>query len=291
MTGRARAAIDWTRMAEPQSDQYDTQRVQALTAPRAAPVPRPVARAGPRSPRPGWVRYRDTPEMGPPRFDHAPLDHPNLGQAVGYLRCWPAGYAQFAALIDTVHPCLDAQLRPEYRAISTGSSSYADPRRLGTVWVTVDHPVGCAQGLVRELARQKLYALGIGPAQARRLIANNPAAVYPSPIHRQPAQPLTALFHEDYALLYVTELDICMLTLEHEWRRQDEILQLLLRNVVRLEAYHAVVMRHIVPDGEGALFFAALHTWAGQAIMQAHRLLDANGYELHPVRQLRPEVL
>lgn len=277
-------AIDWSRMAEPQADQYDAQVVRALLAAGSRQQKgRPAAGEPTICEGQIALRYRDIPAMSPPHFSWAPLDHPNLTAATDYLRRWSAGYAQFVALIDTVHPCLDPKIRPEYQEISTGSSSYSSETWFGTVCVTVDHPIGCAQGLVRELAHQKLHALGISPTRAERLIANNPEVHYPNPIHPGLSQPLPALLHTIYPLLYVTELDVQMLLRESDKRRRDQILQLLLRNLVRLEASHAALIAQVVPDWAGTLFIDALNAWARRVVAQGSGLLDGNGYETHVV--------
>jgi HEXXH motif-containing protein len=279
------SAIDWSRMAEPQEDQYDSKITLALATSGRSPL-----RAEPHVRRATdgchticdgtvAVRYFDQEEMAPPHFELAPQDHPNLSSAVEYLRRWPAAYEQFKTLIDTVHPCLDPQITPELRDITVGSSSHSYEKWFGAVFVTVDHHIGCAQALVHEMAHQKLRALGVSLEQAWRLVANDPAELYPSPIKIGQRRPMTAVLHAEYSFIYVTQLDIRMLEAETDEASRDQILQLLMRNVVRMEAGYDTLARNIKTDRAGAAFIEAFLGWAGRVIERGYVLLNENGYE------------
>src|SRR5205085_3552588 len=204
--------IDSSHMAEPQADQYDTQITLALATTTPSPLrPEPhrclpIASGQTICDGRVSVAHIAQTEMAPPHFPPAPLDHPNLAAAIVYLRRWPAAYEQFSTLIDTVHPCLDASIQPEFREVSVGSSSHSYEQWFGTVFLTVDNALGCAQALVHELAHQKLRALGVSFEQAWRLITNDPAVLYPSPIKLGRQRPMTAVLHAEYSFIYVTEL-------------------------------------------------------------------------------------
>jgi hypothetical protein len=278
MSISAAAAIDWGRLATPDDDQYDTRiALTLLTGAGRQPQHTLQRTTDAESICEGRVMvcHLDLPEMSPPHFQLAPLDHPNLRRAVAYLRSWPAIYAQFTALVDTVHPCLDPNIRPAYREISTGSSSHSYADCSGLVCVTVDHPIGAAQGLVRELAHHKLWALGIAPPSA----AAGGAGVSPSEEALPPT--LHNALHAQYALLYVTALDIMMLRAETDIIARDQILQLLLRNVVRLEASCAPLLAQEAANPHAAVFIAAVLNWANHIIKRGYKLLDDNGYETY----------
>lgn len=285
MSGIDLNAIDWSRMAEPQEDQYDTKTTLALATTTGSPLrPAPYVRR----PVDGChticdgqvaVRYLDQPEMSPPHFRLAPFDHPNLLRGVEYLRRWPTAYEQFKALVDSVHPCLNPNIQPQHRDISIGSSSHSYEQYFGAVCVTADNAVGCAQALVHEMAHQKLRALGVSVEQAWRLIANPPTTLYPSPIKIGQQRPMTAVFHAEYSFIYVTELDIRMLEAEHNEMSRHHILQLLMRNVVRMGAGYETLIRYMQTDDAGAIFVEAFLRWAERAIERGYQLLNDNGYE------------
>lgn len=278
-------AIEWSRMAEPQDDGYDTLVTLALAQTTPSPLRSELYTRRPTDGSPTVcdgsvaVRYLDQPEMSPPRYQPAPPDHPNLLKAVEYLRRWPAVYEQFKSLIDTVHPCLDANIKPEHRELIVGSSSHSHEHWFGTLCVTADHAVGCAQGLVHEMAHQKLRALGVSLEQADRLITNDPASLYPSPIRLGRQRPMTAVLHAEYSFIHVTELDIRMLESEDDEETRQQMLQLLMRNVVRMEAGYDTLARHVETDASGSVFIEAFLTWAGSAINRAYTILGGNGYE------------
>lgn len=285
MSGINLDAIDWSRMAEPQVDQYDTDITLGLatTTPsplRPAPyVRRPVDDCHTICDGQVAVRYLDEPEMSPPLFHLAPFAHPNLTRAVEYLRRWPAAYEQFKSLIDTVHPSLDPKIQPQHRDIAVGSSSHSYEQHFGVVCVTVDNAVGCAQALVHEMAHQKLRALGVSVETAWRLITNPTSALYPSPIKIGKLRPMTAVFHAEYSFIYVTELDIRMLAAESDDLSRQHILQLLMRNVVRMEAGYETLKRGLQTDAAGDVFAGAFLHWAKRTIEHGYQLLNENGYE------------
>lgn len=285
MTSVDISAIDWARMAEPQDDQYDTLWTLALATTGGSPL-----RAEPYTRRPSGglptiaggavaVRHLDQQDMAPPRFEPAPADHPNLARAIDYLRRWPAAYAQFQSLIDSVHPAIDSTIPPPLRDLAFGSSSHSHEQWFGTLCVTVDDPIGCAQALVHEMSHQKLRALGVSAESAWRLITNDPAELFPSPIRIGRQRPMTAVLHAEYSFIHVVELDLRMLEGERDPMARDHILQLLMRNVVRMEAGYPTLADNVRTDAHGERFIGAFLQWARRAIERGYDALDANGYE------------
>ncbi|HET8774974.1 MAG TPA: HEXXH motif-containing putative peptide modification protein [Thermoanaerobaculia bacterium] len=277
--------IDWARMAEPQDDQYDTRVTLALATTGGSPLrPEPyVRRSSAGLPTiPGTdvaLRYLDQRELAPPRFALAPPDHPNLPKALAYLRRWPAAYEQFLALIDSVHACVDPTIPPEMRVLASGSCSHSHEQWFGTICVTVDDPIGCAQAFVHEMAHQKLRALGVSVESAWRLVTNDPGELFPSPIRIGVARPMTAVLHAQYSFIYIVELDLRMLAEERDPAIRERMLQLLMRNVVRMEAGHDTLARNVRTDDAGARFLDAFLAWSLRAIEAGYDTLDRNGYE------------
>jgi hypothetical protein len=278
-------AIAWERMAEPQVDQYDTQVTLALATTRGSPLrAEPYVRrsaAGlPTIAGTGVaIRYLDQRELAPPRFALAPPDHPNLVRAVELLRRWPAVYEQFVALVDSVHPCIDPTIPAQLRSMVNGSCSHSHEAWFGTVCVTVDSAIGCAQALVHEMAHQKLRALGVSVESAWRMIVNDPSERYLSPIKIGVPRPMTAVLHAQYSFIYIVELDLRMLAGELDPLQRDRILQLLMRNVVRMEAGYETLARDVRTDAAGARFVEAFLAWARSAIERGYAALNTNGYE------------
>jgi HEXXH motif-containing protein len=161
----------------------------------------------------------------------------------------------------------------------TGSSSPSHEQWFGTVCVTVDDPIGCAQAFVHEMAHQKLRALGVSVESAWRLVRNDPRELYPSPIKIGRQRPMTAVLHAQYSFIYVVELDLRMLAAEPDPMTRHRMLQLLMRNVVRMEAGYETLAANVRTDREGAVFIDAFLAWARRAIAQGYDTLNANGYE------------
>lgn len=273
-------------MAEPQEDQYDTTMTLRLASQTGSPQrPEPYVRrlvAGCPTICDGAVAIRclEQTEMAPPRYPPAAPDHPNLALAAAHLRRWPAAYAQFKGLVDTVHPCLDAEIQPKYRDISVGSSSYSHERWFGTICVTVDHPLGCAQAFVHEMAHQKLRALGVSETAAWRLITNSPAERYPSPLQIRHLVPMTALLHDLYTFLHVTALDICLLRTEPDQENHRLLLDLLMRNAIRVEHGLHTLQSHVRTDAAGARFIDGLMQWGTRSLQAGREILRRHGYDL-----------
>jgi hypothetical protein len=281
--------VDWHRMAEPQLDQYDTDVTLAAATTSGSPLrPEPyVRRSAAGLPTIAGteiaIRALDQLELRPPRFILAPADHPNLGKALCYLRRWPAAYEQFLTLIDSVHPCIDRQLLTDAGSLTDGltGGSYSRSQEwwFGTLCVTVDNAAGCAEAFVRELAHQKLRALGVSQESAWRLVTNSPAELYPTPLSACVARPMTSVLHALYSLLYVVELDLRLIAAEADPAVREHLLRLLRRNVARAESGCQTVARHIRTDAAGAEFTRGLLRWAHRAIERGYLALDGHGFE------------
>jgi hypothetical protein len=278
-------SVDWQRMAEPQLDQYDTRVTLAAATTSGSPLrPEPYVRRSPAGlPTIAGteiaIRALDQLELRPPRFILAPTDHPNLGKALCYLRRWPAAYEQFLTLTDSVHPCIDRQLLTDAGSLTNGSYSRSQEWWFGTLCVTVDSAAGCAEAFVRELAHQKLRALGVSQESAWRLVTNGPAELFPTPLSTCVARPMTSVLHALYSLLYVVELDLRMFAAEADPAVREHLLRVLRRNVARAESGCETVAGHIRTDAAGARFIHGLLHWAHRAIERGYLALDGHGFD------------
>jgi hypothetical protein len=277
------STVDWTRMAVPQSDGYDTRMTLLLATHGRSPLrPAPYRRRsvdGEVAFCDGEVAIRAASGGGPfsRNIIPAPPNHPHLPIGATLLARWPAAYAQFKQLIDTVYPYSDvsqAKLGP----LAFGSSSHAFEHDFGSVLVTVDDPLGLAQALIHEMAHQKLRALGVSLEVADRLITNPPDQQFDSPIRKDRTRPMTAVFHAQHSFIYVTALDLYMLDAEADEEQRDRILMLLARNVPRMQAGYDEVARNITTDAAGGLFMESFMRWSLDVLERGQAALDASGY-------------
>ncbi len=276
-------AVDWSRMAAPQSDGYDTEMTLRL------------ARTGPSPLRPipyqrrsvgdavsfcdGAVAVRPAPVGGLLTDKIVPADvrHPNIPAGGGFLARWPEAYAQFKRLIDTVYPYTNpAQAKLGDKAF--GSSSHSYEKDFGAVHATVDHGLSFAQALIHEMAHQKLRALGVSFESAARLITNPRTQMFASPIRKDRPRPMTAVFHAQYSFIHVTALDLAMLPGARDENERQQILMLLARNVPRMQAGYGEIEKNIQLDAPGTRFVEAFMRWSRQVLEQGQATLDANGY-------------
>jgi HEXXH motif-containing protein len=274
---------DWSRMAVPQADAYDTRVLLEFRQHEDPPLRllphRRRAIDGAATFCDGGVMIDSAPErdLMPDNLIPAEIDHPNLAAAASLLARWPEAYTQFTELVDTVYPYSDRQQAVLGRW-ALGSSSNSSSEELGRLHVTVDSLLGLAQALVKEMAHQKLRSLGVAASGSDRLIVNDASERFESPVRKDHLLPMTAVFHLQYSFMHVTALDLHMLgRAESEWERQC-ILMLLARNIPRMRAGCEVVSRHVRTDAAGEAFLAAFMDWSRGILEMSQAELDANGY-------------
>jgi HEXXH motif-containing protein len=275
--------VDWSRMAEPQADGYDTDLALQLATSagsRLRPLPyrrRPVD--GCVTICDGAVAVRVAPErgLGGEHMVPAKPDHPNLAAAASFLARWPDAYVQFARLIDTIYPYSDIR-QARMGAQAFGSSSHSYEHDFGSIIVTIDDPIGSAQGMIHEMAHQKLRALGVSFESADRLITNPETERFISPIRKDRTRPMTAVFHAQYSFIHVTALDLCMLAGAHDEMERTRILMFLARNVPRMQAGQEEIISNIKTDDAGSQFLSGFLRWSTEVLAEGQAKLDANGY-------------
>ena len=266
---RLLAAVDWSRMAEPQSDGYDTGVVLRL-----APLPPREQRA----PEPGSVWFDVAPVYrGLPDFENdfaryrdAPASHPNVPRAVALVEQWPLGAAQARKLIAVLHAALDPEVEDDTDtgSSSISSASHSYEHAAGTLWATVHSPVGLAEAIVHEMAHHKLRACGVGFTSATAIVANLPDERYPSPLLAGRARPMPALLHAHYALLHMIALEIAVLT--GQASPAAPLLRALLRRHRQLIVEgDETLRRHLIVDHYGARFLPALRRWQHELLCNA----------------------
>jgi HEXXH motif-containing protein len=280
----AAATPDWSRLARPQADGYDTAVILDLASRTGSPLrPEPWRRRsaeGAPTLFGGRVAVRNRESGGLPEPAYAPAspDHPNLALGEAITRLWPEAAAQIPALIDTIQPWTDTRMPASGKPVP-GSSSDSEEAEFGVVMLTVDHPFGVAQALVHEMAHHKLRALGVSLLRADRLVANDPAELYASPIIVGRKRPMTAVLHSQFAFIHVTALDVAVYQGAAEADElRPQAVYLLARNVPRMEAGQEVLKRHLVTDSEGEGFRDAFISWSDEVLGAGRAILAAEGY-------------
>jgi HEXXH motif-containing protein len=275
--------VDWGRMAEPQTDGYDTDVTLQLAENEVTPWrPLPYRRRptdGEATFCDGAVAIRQAPERGlmTDALLPARVDHPNIAAGGALLSRWPNAYKQFTRLIDTVYPYTDPE-QAQMGDQALGSSSHSYEEDFGSVHSTVDSALGFAQALIHEMAHQKLRALGVSIETAERLITNSASEEFESPIRKDRKRPMSAVVHAQYSFIHVTALDLHMLAKANGERERQSILMLLARNVPRMQSGYEEVASHVRTDEAGRQFIDAFMRWSKQVLERGQAELDANGY-------------
>ncbi len=262
------ASIDWARMARPQRDGYDTDSLAELHRRAPAPWHSSEARLG----EPVEIGISGPPLLAPPRFLPAAQPFGALGEAIGLVAAWPEMAAQWPRIVSRIQPFTDVETTSQEGKPRIGSCSHNESGRLGLIGLTVDCPLGAAQALVHEAAHHKLRIMGVDNEASVRLLANDPAQMYFSPIVGRP-RPMTALLHAHYSFMHVLELDLRLLEVETEEDRHRDVHTLLARNAPRVADMTATLRAAARPDRDGEPFLAALLEWADEALRAAAGLL------------------
>jgi hypothetical protein len=277
--------IEWRRLAEPQDDQHDSRVCWEMVTTTTSPQRRvPHRRRLPgRSPTifDGAVAIRYIADVcpGAPVNADGPLDHPNIAQAVEYVRRWPQAYRQFRFLMDSFHPMIDVRIPPERYNVQRGSNSHSDEDKFGTMYGTVFDPIGLAEAMVHEMAHNKLRGLGIFVESAQRMITNRPDELFESPIRKDRMRPMSAVLHAQYSFIYVTALDLHMIGGESDPGIRAAMFSLLAYNIPRMELGHDEIRKAIKVDAMGQQFIDGFFEWSERVIGEGNRVLIEHGVE------------
>ncbi|WP_158426448.1 aKG-HExxH-type peptide beta-hydroxylase [Corallococcus macrosporus] len=269
--------IDWSRLAEPQVDGYDSAVIlkfaMAEVSPRYGAIytRRPVT--GALTLFNGAVAVRHLHPVAPPpvgpRHVNGPLDVANAHQAIDYLQAWPIAHRQFITLMDTLNPIVPAA---QDTSMSV-SASHSEEELFGTMYATCHDPVSLAECFVHEMAHHKLRALGVGISRARTLVSNSIDDLYVSPIIKDRLRPMTAVLHATYALIHITALDIHVLQRGQQGAEQDRFQKNLSRNLARLHEGLNEVRHHIQVGANGRAFLDGLDDWAERVVKAGQSLV------------------
>lgn len=274
---------DWSRVAIPQKNAYDTDvLLQALRDLDDSHEIQHPANPGPDEPTlfGGRVAVREGPRpaMREPDFRLAPLDDPALTLASSLLTRWSEIHEQFGRVMRVLVPLHSASVSPAQRAFMLGSSSYSDDRVFGLMLATVEDPLGLAQAMVQEMARCKLRALGIFSHEAHRFLTNPPEERATSPIRHDGPRPVPEVVHAVYSFVHVIALDLAMIEGEEDPRILERMVLLLARNTPRMRSGCGELERTLRTDRPGEVFFGAFLAWADEILARADQTLDRHGF-------------
>lgn len=264
--------VDWSKIAEPQEDGYDTEVVLefAEKAGYRRDLPNPEA-----SVFDGAIAIsHDNSLLGYEGCVYAPHDHPNLKKAEEIIRAWPVAYRQCKALVQSI--CFYSLPRFGDDKI-IGSICGPGQAGFGSIIVTVNHHMGLAEGIVHEMAHHKLRAIGIDMEASKGLLRNSPDERYPSPIRYDCLRPMMAVVHAQYSYTYIAQLDLFALRNQSEPSRDVAIRELSLAVILpKLEFGIDVIEQNARTDDNGETFLAGFMDWCKRVIAEAKEDLEKN---------------
>jgi hypothetical protein len=270
--------IDWSLVAEPQLDGYDSEVALTRLLARGVARYRPPGNAPTIFDGAVAVRPLEGPYLSMEGFSSAPPEDKRIHLAEYYVRQWPAAFQQFKYLMYSFYPLHD--LTGSRLPSGKGSISHSFQSHIGTMCATVVDPVCLAEAFVHEMAHNKLRALGIMVESAQELITNDPKDLYPSPILIGTPRPMTAVFHAEYSFIYVTKLNLMMLAADPGGETKRYIMQLLRNNVSRMKPGLRLIQDSIEVDSNGRLFVDGFINWAMRTIAEGQALLDKESMAL-----------
>ncbi len=263
--------IDWSRVAEPQSDGYDTEVAKRLGRERYGWTKRWPA-AGART----WLEGAI--ELTVPPWDtevDEVLEHPNLEVAERILReTCPTFWAQCRELVQTLHLVLAEDIGTA--ELETGCKCGPMGDRVSFEFqITVNFGVGILEGIVHEIAHSKMKTHGISLYHWERLISNPIPTdeaiesgkgdhLYRSVIRKDMLRPLGACVSAHYSYLHVSEL---LLQLHDAGVIANEPARYWLGvQRDRVSEGRAQIEEVVTPDADGVPYFDSMQDWAGRLI-------------------------
>lgn len=268
---------NWTRLAKPQPDQYDTEiiaRIVRECPPEELFIYQGTATQGEPRIFDGKVAVGYMPETPPSSgYDLAgPLSDPRIEAAESFVKRWRPAYDQFKALMVKFHPLvLKLDLGP------WGSMSHSHEHLFGVLFATVHSSHALAQAFVHEMAHNKLRALGVFMEKAHRLVLNSPSDLYSSPVRKDQPRPMTAVLHAQYSFMHVTALDVVNLEIAMESGDAEESkvwASLLAWNLRRMEEGYQEILANIKVDDQGKGFIDGFFVWSDEVLGRGRNLLS-----------------
>lgn len=275
--------IDWTRVALPQTDGYDTGIILQFAGRQENNIfGKFECSEGVRAFDDSiFVSYITQDNMRLPRYKNAALKHPNIEASKRYLKSWPDIYTQIKRLIKVLHPLCDTSIQEEYKELAVGSTSYSDGLPSGYVCTTVDDPLGLAIALVHETAHHKLRSLGIFEDYAERLITNGKEELFLSPGDYRKKTLVSAVYHDLYTYAHILYLCLKLLESSLDDAIGNCVYQLMTKNFIRVEFAYSQLTKKLKTDKDGELFVGSFMKWVECIINESIRVLRGSEYAIN----------
>ena len=266
--------IDWSRMAEPQSDGYDTIVTNEL---RRSESGRSVIRGHARPV--NALPITHMPKLADVKLAFVSGTHPVVQRGLNLLSSWSLGRQQVMALIDSVQTgCQPDRVKDGILGTACGSSS----ETLTVVQSVADSRVGFAEGIVHELGHQKLRTLGVAFESAARLLGPDNSPRFPSPIRMDKLRPLSAVLHAQYSYTYVLALYCAILDSDADPEAQHALINDRLPYILPRMRFGMSVLDTELFNVDGRSFTSALHKWTGRLIDHCAAVLSRHDVKEKP---------
>lgn len=264
--------VRWERVAEPQTDRYDTSVALRLAAERGLAVPC----ASGRLLFDGAVGITPGPDRAAV-LSAAACDDPVLDAAFELMRHWPQAFEQFPRLVTRVEAYRDPS-RPQDSSNGSWSSAAGG---FGRVAVTLGDAVGAAEGLVFGLALNKLAALGVGPESGGGLIAGGEPL--PSPLRFDALCAPSEAFCHLYGTAYCLQLDLAVAGADSDQRLRRRIARASVAwTLPRLIFGRRMLQQRAEFHPDGRAFLEGLLAWLQRMEKEADEFMAAQGVALAP---------
>lgn len=268
--------IDWSRIAKPQEDGYDVAVLSDFDAAAfgwkkvipQTPVTLAEGTVGVCSPIRHHVHGVNV-GMGADTIDVGDtVTAAWAARQTQYLSAWPAGYYALQHYLDEFWPW---EFQGPYgKGCSSGHFVPTKRLPIHAVYIVMNDPEGCAQGIYHEMAHLRLRSLGIEmETHSGLLLTNEDAELYTSSVRFDKKRPMPAVLQGLYAWL---------MFVENDW----QLFHAGLTPVGELRAYTAHNLPKIAngvqevkmyarttPAGE--IFLASLYDWAYDLIDRISR--------------------
>lgn len=303
--------INWTRIAQPQSDLYDTQTIIALLQEKYAWTKRqPTSQYRLCANTVGIVLDPvGTDSNNPNRVDALERVTPEIVEELNrFLTAWPEGSLVLQAFLDEFWPKWSTVMtNPRLRGESGGhyelrSSLHDGPTKgilVHGVYSTLNDLQGCSEGIYRGVAHQRLEALGINlDSHDSRLLLNDNDAVYP--LSNNPAQSMriSELVQLTYSRIMIAEAHLqCAQNLTGLDTKQParvipftpkEASAVYIRAILsELKSGLSDVRQYAQLTPEGVLFMDGYFAWGESVIARSEYLLAIVKNIIAPVVSLR----
>lgn len=257
--------IEWSRMARPQPDGYDTDTLLEMH-------PKVIRRVFDDGVWLGRIEVRESPiplQMG---REHTPaiMTQVRANQLLSYLQAWEQGWFAMETYLDYLHPWQSVN---GGRGCSSGHHHY-DVRTFPwqAVYVTVNDLQGCAQGMYHELAHLRLETMGIGIETHDGLLLKNTAdELYDSPVRKDIKRPMSAVLHGTYAWIMFMNAD---LEIVRKGLTPIEIAKdYMAHNIPKIREGLQEIATYAKPTAAGEWFLGGMQAWGEEVTDEAEKVL------------------